>query len=544
MAVDAGISNADPQSPSQATNLGSYEVAPVRILGIPSIVVASPQLHGNSNVVAATQRAELIEGNLRLLYAPQGLCSQAEQLAEQLLEGLVLGGPQAERLCSGDPWGVSWAADQLRLETKPGPIGSVVIQARLPGRPVPLPLLTVTAADGQLYGLQPEQLAQQWRQLLQRRLIHARRTMQPDQLQLRWRVSALLAVLLVGSIVLTMRWWTQLRQRLGRFQSESLSNQHTATRRPSRLLWLSRLVFTALLLEILVLGSVLAAATPGGIPLALALLMQPLEILLKGLATWAVVQALRLMLRLLLRQWRSNPDVPWEQLERRRQRYTNLLQAGQRLLNLAGAVVLLIWVIAGIPGINATPLSTWLAGGALLGALAFVFQGLLRDFVAGLVTLLEDHYAVDDWVEVEGLEGTVEDVGILATVLRCVDQRVMVIPNSRCDRLINHTRLRSGVDLLIPLPPAHPQLEQALAVVGEEADRFAADPHWQPLLLMPPVVRGVKRITPVAVELSVLLQTHTGDQWAAERELLGRIVRRFETEGLLLAQQLAINQPE
>jgi len=203
---------------------------------------------------------------------------------------------------------------------------------------------------------------------------------------------------------------------------------------------------------------VLAAATPGGIPLALALLMQPLEILLKGLATWAVVQALRLMLRLLLRQWRSNPDVPWEQLERRRQRYTNLLQAGQRLLNLAGAVVLLIWVFAGIPGINATPLSTWLAGGALLGALAFVFQGLLRDFVAGLVTLLEDHYAVDDWVEVERLEGTVEDVGILATVLRCVDKRVMVIPNSRCDRLINHTRLRSVVDLLIPRPPAHPQL--------------------------------------------------------------------------------------
>ncbi len=47
---------------------------------------------------------------------------------------------------------------------------------------MPLPLLTVTAADGQVYGLSPEQLAAQWQQVLQRRLRHARRTMQPDQL--------------------------------------------------------------------------------------------------------------------------------------------------------------------------------------------------------------------------------------------------------------------------------------------------------------------------------------------------------------------------
>lgn len=54
----------------------------------------------------------------------------------------------------------------------------------------------------------------------------------------------------------------------------------------------------------------------------------------------------------------------------------------------------LILVISGLPGIGSTSLPTWLAGGAVLGALAFVFQGLLRDFVAGLVVLLEDHYAV------------------------------------------------------------------------------------------------------------------------------------------------------
>lgn len=73
------------------------------------------------------------------------------------------------------------------------------------------------------------------------------------------------------------------------------------------------------------------------------------------------------------------------------------------------------------------------------------------------------------------------------------------------------------MELLIPLPPANPQLEKALALVGEETNGFAADPLWQSVLLAPPAVRGVKRVTPVAVELSVLLTTHAGDQWQAWR---------------------------
>lgn len=120
-------------------------------------------------------------------------------------------------------------------------------------------------------------------------------------------------MLLISCIVLSLRVWTQLHHRLGRFQEEALQNPQPASRRPWRLLWLSRFTFIAVLLQILALLSLLLAATPGRIPLALALLLQPLEIVIKAVAIWAVVALLQLMLRLLLRQWRSNPDVPWEQ---------------------------------------------------------------------------------------------------------------------------------------------------------------------------------------------------------------------------------------
>lgn len=93
---------------------------------------------------------------------------------------------------------------------------------------------------------------------------------------------------------------------------------------------------------------------------------------------------------------------------------------------------------------------------AVLGGLAIAFQGLLRDGVAGLVALLDDHYAVGDVVEVNGVVGEVVDVGLLMTELRTGDQRAVQFANSSPQQLINHTKIRSGAEVLIPLAAASP----------------------------------------------------------------------------------------
>jgi small conductance mechanosensitive channel len=168
-------------------------VAPVRILGVPAISVAAPVVSRDEQAPDARQRATVIEGNLSLLYARHGLCSPGEQIAESILEGLVLGGPESERLCSGNPWAVLGRPEDLRVELSAD--GSQ-LQARLAGRPTALPLLTVTEADAQLHGLDRIALAERWRQILQRRLRHARFTEQPDQIAVRLKLTLLLELLL------------------------------------------------------------------------------------------------------------------------------------------------------------------------------------------------------------------------------------------------------------------------------------------------------------------------------------------------------------
>jgi len=41
---------------------------------------------------------------------------------------------------------------------------------------------------------------------------------------------------------------------------------------------------------------------------------------------------------------------------------------------------------------------------ALLGVLTFVFQGLVRGYVANIMIVAEDRYAINDWVEIDGVK--------------------------------------------------------------------------------------------------------------------------------------------
>lgn len=91
-------------------------------------------------------------------------------------------------------------------------------------------------------------------------------------------------------------------------------------------------------------------------------------------------------------------------------------------------------------------------------------------------------------LEVNGVVGEVVDVGILVTELRTADHTVVQFANSAPKQLINHTKIRSGTELLIPLATQHQQLERVLELVEQHCQLFAADPLWCSQLLSSPVV--------------------------------------------------------
>ena len=537
-----------PKAAEEVRDSGSFHRAKVRILGIPVITVASPVVEAAGGP-DARQRARVIEGNLELLYRAQEVCTQAEGLGEFVLDRFYL--RSGQRVCDSNQLGLLGNPTELQVEVATGTGGPPVLQARVPGRELPLPLLSVTAEDARLNGTTPDQLAQRWQPLLQQRLRFARHLLVPGVLGRRFRTMALLELGLGGLLFTGLVLWRLVKRRLG--ELELRQAQLLAGSRPGSapvtapgsapgsavlipaLHLLSRALLAAVLLLLPLMVGVAVLAVPGQIPLAINLLLQPFSVLAKLLFGWLLALLLQAVLAALLSQWNSNPSLAPERRARRNQRYRSLKRVVTRLVNLACISLVTLWVVAAIPGVRDLSSNTLLASGAVLGALALVFQDLLRDFVAGLVLLLEDRYAIGDAITIDGLSGEVIDVDLLSTQLRSPDQRVVVIPNNECKRVVNTTKLRSGQELRLTLAHAGADPRRSLAVLGQAAAAFAADPTWSADLLEPPHLLGLRQVGPQGLEVALVVVTQAGRQGPVERELLLRLVEALQQAGIPLA---------
>jgi potassium-dependent mechanosensitive channel len=58
-------------------------------------------------------------------------------------------------------------------------------------------------------------------------------------------------------------------------------------------------------------------------------------------------------------------------------------------------------------------------------------QELASNFVSGLTLLFEQQLRVGDFVEIDGLFGTIEQISIRSTILRTTDQRYVIVPNHK-----------------------------------------------------------------------------------------------------------------
>ena len=521
---------------------GKFELAKVRILGVPAISVASPVPLGERTTIAASTRAKVIEGNLRALYDPNQLCSFSERVSEWMVESLL---QAPDRMCSASQrYGLARSGDPLKLVVIRTGTGPYELAALLPGRDQPFPLLTVTRADAEIHGAKELELAQAWRERLQRRLNHARRATSPRQLMRRIRIVIVIQACLALLVVATTVLWNRMRQRITRLQRELLEQRHRLKRVEIRLH--AEQAFTIALLMLMITELVLMLAlgvssVPGQVPLAIELMLQPSFAIAKLLTLTLASFLLRSLSTFLLRQWMADVDVPQQEQARRQQRYRSLVRVVHRLINVMGVLLVSLWIVLDIPGVRSSSASLLLAGGALLGALAFLFQGVLRDFSAGLLMLLEDRCAIGDWVEVDGVEGEVMDVGLFSTQIRCLDQRVNILNNAAILQMRNHTKLRSGS--LVTLLISHRQidLEVVYRVLNAEIHAFQHDPIWGSRLISQPVLRGVKRTSALGVHMQVLLITRAGEQWTTEREFQRRALRALHRRGVQLADGLDLN---
>jgi small conductance mechanosensitive channel len=99
-----------------------------------------------------------------------------------------------------------------------------------------------------------------------------------------------------------------------------------------------------------------------------------------------------------------------------------------------------LFTILGVLGINLGPL---IAGAGIAGvALGFGAQSMVKDYLSGMLMLIEDQFGVGDIIDVGEASGVVENVSLRTTRLRSINGTVWHVPNGEIRRVGNMSQHR------------------------------------------------------------------------------------------------------
>lgn len=171
-----------------------------------------------------------------------------------------------------------------------------------------------------------------------------------------------------------------------------------------------------------------------------------------------------------------------------------------------------------------------LAGAGVVGlAVGFGAQNLVRDIITGFFILLEDQFAVGDYITASGVSGTVEEIGLRISRLRDFSGELHIVPNGQIKQVTNHTRgsMLSQVDIRVAYEE---DPDRIMELLQEAARAVATDMAGE--ITEGPDVLGVVGLGAEGITFRLVAKSRPMQQWSVEREIRRRAKEIFDREGV------------
>lgn len=196
-----------------------------------------------------------------------------------------------------------------------------------------------------------------------------------------------------------------------------------------------------------------------------------------------------------------------------------------------------VWITAGVVIINIIGINTapFLASAGVLGvALGFGAQKLINDLVSGIFIIFENQYRVGDFVELEGVSGTVEDITIRTTVLRDLNGAVHHVPNGAIVVSTNKSMGFGQINLDISVEPKTDLklLEKLINKVGKDV---ANNPDLKDAIIEPPLFSRVSDFSGNSITVKVIGKTTGGKQLEIKSAFFSELKKSFDENKIQLA---------
>ncbi len=190
-------------------------------------------------------------------------------------------------------------------------------------------------------------------------------------------------------------------------------------------------------------------------------------------------------------------------------------------------VIVLIAVLAQF-GVQTTSIIALLGAAGL--AVGLALQGTLQNIAAGIMLLFLRPFRVGDYIDAEGLSGTVAEIGLFTTQMRTYDGIYLEVPNGQLwnRAILNYSRVEARrLDIVVGISYGD-DIDKALAALLDlmtSDERANAEPEPQVT---------VKELADSSVNLNLRCWAAPGDYWGLLFDLNKAIKQRLDAEGITI----------
>lgn len=226
--------------------------------------------------------------------------------------------------------------------------------------------------------------------------------------------------------------------------------------------------------------------------------------------------------RLIERAFSNRKHLRVHMSDRREQTLSKLLKNALIYL-IAFIVIVMVLETLGVP------VATLIAGAGVAGlAIGFGAQSLVKDIISGFFIIFEDQFSVGDYITIDGLEGTVEEIGFRTTKLAGWTGEQYVLPNGSINFVTNYS-IHNGlsvVEINVPYENDIPHVEQLLENIITNL------PNEYDIFISPPEIHGVTNLEMSNFVIRVIAETLPSNQWAGERIIRKEVKEQLFNHGI------------
>ena len=240
------------------------------------------------------------------------------------------------------------------------------------------------------------------------------------------------------------------------------------------------------------------------------------------LCAWLAVKLLRRIIRRILRRGRK--DKPMSVMAKKADTIETVA---------ASAAKYLVWFLAaaailGVLGLGSAVGSLLATAGIGGIAIAFGAQSLVKDVTTGFFILMEDQFAVGEYVEIQDEKGTVEAITIRTTRIRRFTGETTTLPNGSITKVTNYSRgdHLAVVDIAVSYDADIENASEVMRAAGLEYmqnhDNMLEEPH----------VLGVEKLGESDITLRMIARVKPLTHWETERALRRSVREALDSAGL------------